>query len=56
MEFNWNFRGAGGGGCYKKSFPWVRYGYFMKLHIALLCLVPEELQRKNKTFANCNNI
>ena len=33
MEFNWNFqRGGGGGGSYKNSLPWGRYGYFMELH------------------------
>ena len=36
IRLNWNFqRGGvgGGGGSYKKTLPWGRYGYFMELHI-----------------------
>ena len=30
MKLNWNFQG--GGGSWKKSLPWGRYGYFLELH------------------------
>jgi len=29
-KFNWNFQR--GGGSWKKSLPWRRYGYFLELH------------------------
>lgn len=34
MRISWNFQrgGGGGGGGLKKSLPWGRYGYFLKLH------------------------
>ena len=31
MRLNWNFQR--GGGSYKKSLPWGRYGYFVELYI-----------------------
>ena len=33
IKLNWIFQrgGGGGGGCYKKSLPWGRYGYFLEL-------------------------
>jgi len=31
IKFNWNFQR--GGGSWKKSLLWGRYGYFLELHI-----------------------
>jgi len=33
IKFNWNFQR--GGGSWKKSLPWGRYGYFLELHWSL---------------------
>ena len=38
MEFNWNFQK--GGGSFKKSLLWERYGYFMEPHNGVL-VTPE---------------
>ena len=55
MEFNWNFQR--GGGSYKKSLLWGRYGHFMELHIVLFLgkedsalLIPKLLVNIRKFF------